>query len=312
MRKHSWKFYAAMTACTIAAMHIINRIIFTLSGEQNLLFSHNGHTYSWRLGDIFYTKQGQGKPVLLIHDLDYAASDMEYRYMVKELAENHTVYTMDLLGCGRSDKPAMTYTAYAYVQLITDFAKEIIGEQTDIIASGNSANLAILSAYSSPDLFDHINLINPVSIRKQNKIPKKCLTYYKKLLETPIIGTFLYNIASSKLVLKYRLSQGYYYPYVLKNKTLTASYEAAHRGDANAKYLFASKRARYTNSNMLHALSAMKNPITLIVGEDEINGAETANDFVEVNNRIQVNLVANSKHFPQIEQPEDTIQQLDL
>lgn len=312
MKKHSWKFYAAAAACTVAGMHIINRIIFALSGKDDLLFSHNGNTYSWRLGDIFYTKQGKGSPVLLIHDLDSAASDMEYRYMLRELSENHTVYTMDLLGCGRSAKPAMTYTAYVYVQLITDFIRDIIGEKTDLVASGSSANLAVLSAHNSPDMIGHINLINPANLSGQNKIPGTFFTCYKKILESPIIGTFLYNIASSRLVLKRRLSQGYDHPYLLKGKTLTAAYEAAHKGDAYAKYLFASKCARYTNSNIFHALSAMKHPITVIVGESEEKGAETANGFVEINHHIRVSLVANSRRFPQMEQPGDTVRQLNL
>lgn len=312
MAKHSWKFYVGMTACTLAGMHIINRLIFQSSGKQNLLYSHNGATYSWRLGDIFYTKQGQGNPVLLIHDLDSAASDVEYRYIVNSLAENHTVYTMDLLGCGRSDKPAITYTAYIYVQLISDFVRDVIGEKTTVVASGNSANFAVLAAYGDSDLFDHINLINPVGIRLQRKLPNVVSTTFKKAVELPIVGTFLYNIATSRVVLKQRLSSGYLYPYLLKNKTLTAAYESAHQGDANAKYLFASKYSNYTGSNILHALSALKNPITLIVGEEDCNGAETANDYVTANSRVNVNIVGRAKHFPQIEQPHDTLLQLDL
>ena len=52
--------------------------------------------------------------------------------------KDHTVYTIDLLGFGRSEKPNLTYTNYLYVQLVTDFIQNIIGEKTDIIASNES------------------------------------------------------------------------------------------------------------------------------------------------------------------------------
>ena len=43
----------------------------------------------------------------LIHDLDPTASSYEWKAVTKKLAENHTVYAIDLLGCGRSEKPNM-------------------------------------------------------------------------------------------------------------------------------------------------------------------------------------------------------------
>ena len=88
-----------------------------------MLYCKNKHQYSSRFGDIFYTKKGHGTPLLLIHDLKCAASAAEWDSIIDSLAENHTVYALDLLGCGRSEKPKMTYTNYIYVQLINNFIK---------------------------------------------------------------------------------------------------------------------------------------------------------------------------------------------
>ena len=57
----------------------------------------------------------------LIHDLKPESSSYEWKRVVKALAKKHTVYTIDLLGCGYSDKPNITYTAYMYTQLLNDF-----------------------------------------------------------------------------------------------------------------------------------------------------------------------------------------------
>ena len=50
------------------AIYSINKIISKSSAKKNLLKTDKGKFYNWRYGNIFYTKQGKGSPVLLIHD----------------------------------------------------------------------------------------------------------------------------------------------------------------------------------------------------------------------------------------------------
>lgn len=69
------------------------------------------------------------------------ASGYEWNAIEKQLATEHTVYTIDLLGCGRSEKPDITYTNFVFAQLLCDFAKNVIREETDVIASGFSGSL---------------------------------------------------------------------------------------------------------------------------------------------------------------------------
>ena len=114
---------AVLATITAGAIYSINKCISIFANASATLSNPNGLQYQWRFGNVFYTKQGQGKPILLIHDLTCGSSDLEWKSIVNTYAKDHTVYTLDLLGCGRSDKPAVTYTNYMYVQLITDFIK---------------------------------------------------------------------------------------------------------------------------------------------------------------------------------------------
>lgn len=47
----------------------INKITFLRAGMKDMLFCENKYQYSWRFGNIFYTKKGCGSPILLIHEL---------------------------------------------------------------------------------------------------------------------------------------------------------------------------------------------------------------------------------------------------
>ena len=63
---------------------------------------------------------------------------------------------MDLIGCGRSDKPAIKYTNFLYVQLISSFVQDIIKEKTDVVATNISATSVILANQLNKDLFNKI------------------------------------------------------------------------------------------------------------------------------------------------------------
>ena len=120
-----------LSAATVAGIYAFNKFIEATSTKKNLLKEESGTFFEWKLGDIFYKKTGSGSPVLLIHDINVSSSSEEWSKIYKLLAKSHTVYVMDLIGCGRSDKPAIQYTNYMYVQLITDFINKVIKEKTD-------------------------------------------------------------------------------------------------------------------------------------------------------------------------------------
>lgn len=294
-------FISGLTALSI---HLINKMIFALATGQDRLNTGSGRFYKWRFGNIFYKKQGSGKPLLLIHNLHYTSSGYEWNRMVKRLAENHTVYTIDLIGCGRSDKPKFTYTNYLYVQLISDFIKQVIGHKTDVIATGLSGSFTIMACNSNPELFDRITIINPTNLTTLGKVPGKRTKTLKFFLELPLIGTLVYNMCTSKIKLRDSAKKFY-----LSNKKLCSSkqidayHEAAHLGNANAKYLFASLKGRFTNINITHALKQINNSITLISGTDVENAEEIMAEYTALNPAIEKAIVQNTKQLPQLEDP---------
>ena len=123
------KIITAVLLSTGAAVGtaLINKYIKMSAVARNLLTQPEPRCYRWRLGNIYYTKTGTGKPLLLVHDLTHASSSCEWDSLIPLLKEYYTVYTIDLLGCGRSEKPNLTYTNFLYVQLLNDFVKSEIG-----------------------------------------------------------------------------------------------------------------------------------------------------------------------------------------
>ena len=202
---------AIFTGALLGTMHVVNRIFNYISTADNLLSSDDYEYYDWRFGEIAYKKSGSGKPVLLIHDLNVCSSLYEWNKIEKYLSKTNTVYRLDLLGCGCSDRPILTYTNYLYVQLITDFIKHIIGEKTDVIVSGESSSFILMACSNDDSIIDHVVMINPSDIIKLAKIPTKRSKLIKYLLYAPVIGTFIYNMKVNRSTISEAFTSFYYY-----------------------------------------------------------------------------------------------------
>ena len=192
--KRNVKLGITLSAFTMTSIYCINKFISLTSASKNLLTSEAGRFYEWRYGNVFYTKSGNGSPLLLIHDLSPESSSYEWSKLVKKLEKKHTVYTLDLLGCGRSDKPNFTYTNYMYVQLITDFIKNIITEPSDIVVTGDSASFVIMACNMNYQYFNKIILINPTDLHELNQSPDKKKNAITFLNIFPLILPLVYQI----------------------------------------------------------------------------------------------------------------------
>ncbi len=307
------KVLITLTGMTITTLHVINKIQYMTATVKNTLGGSENHYYEWRFGKIRYTKKGNGSPLLLVHDLTLGSSGYEYHRLVDQLAKTHEVYTIDFLGYGLSDKPNMTYTNFLYVQMLTDFVKNVIGRKTDIIASGDSAPITVMTCHNDPEVFNRIVLINPQSIEQLGQIPSKQTKALKLLIESPIVGTFVYNLASTKSAF-INLFQNKYFanPGKIKAEYITAYVEASHTPDYNSKYSFASYIGRYTNSNIIHSLKEINHAVLILEGEEKEGSHEIIDTYLSFNSALETAFISGAKQLPHIEEPDQCMQHIGL
>ena len=163
MKRKTFRNTIAFTALSAAGIYLMNNNVNHYAVSKNLLKAETENYYKWKNLKIYYTKKGTlGSPIILIHDLNPAASSVEWEKLEKILSKNHRVYSIDLLGCGRSDKPELTYTSFYFVQLLIDFIKSRVCEKCFVIASGYSSSIALMaSAYDAtnfPGYYSSIRL----------------------------------------------------------------------------------------------------------------------------------------------------------
>ena len=300
------------SAATVAGMYAYNQYVASASTRKNMLPTKNGSYYSWKQGNIFYTKVGSGNPVLLIHDTNSASSSVEWSKLTKRLQKKHTVYTLDLLGCGLSDKPGCSYTNYMYVQLITAFIKDVIKTRTAVVASNFSCSFVIMANQLDDTLMEKMIFINPVSLHAMDAMPDQQSKIRQTILNLPLIGTFIYNVLTNPKRLDRQFRYTYYgRPQLISPKIEDAYYESAHMDNSSGKYLYSSLLANFMNIDLRHAVKKLDKPVSFIISSDVKNNYKTVQEYRKLNSRIDVTYISNCKLYPQLENPEKVCQILD-
>lgn len=303
---------ASLTATSVFGIYLINKVITNLATVKNSLDKSEGNYFDWRFGKIYYKKVGKGKPILLIHDLSAVSSSYEWHKIIKELSKTNTVYAIDLLGCGCSDKPNLIYTNYLFVQLVTDFIKKVIGQKTDVIVSGEASSIIFMACKNDESIIGKIIAISPASLTKINKMPSKRTKTVKHLIDTPVIGTFIYNMCVSKKRISSYLNKAFYDSSKIDIKEITARSEASHLGNRNSKYLFSSQKGKYINTNILHNLEKIDNSIYMISGEAHDENKLIIDQYLDFNPSIEAYYIEACGSMPQLEKPEDLLDQIHI
>lgn len=312
-QKHRLLTISILITLTSAAIYIMNRLILASAVLKNLLHSREENYFDWRFGKVHYTVKGSGSPILLVHDLHPCSSLHEWKALSDTLAAKHTVFCLDLLGCGCSDKPKITYTNFLYVQLITDFIKSIIKEKTDVITSGLSGSFVVMACRNDETIINKIMMINPEDLGMLNQIPTKQSKIAKFLLELPLIGTLVYNVIMARGNIDLLFTEHYWYdPFHLDNELLDMYYESSHLDKGNGKYLLASIKGKYIYCNIAPTLKTLDNSIYIIEGKSEKRADESIALYTSMNPAVEYEIISHSKHLPHLECPRKILDAIDI
>ena len=301
-----------ISAAVIGGIIITNESIAKYTANLPYLLSSQGKSFESSLGNIYYNKSGHGSPILLIHNIyDGYGSSYEWSKIEPILAKEHTVYSIDLIGCGRSDKCYTIYTNFMFSALIVQFIRDVVKEPVHLVTSGNSSDFGIMASVLREDLITKITMLNPGSIEESKvgtSIADRILYTFRSI---PVFGTFLYNIKHTKKAIQYRLDhEGFYNIASYYSYDWKTMYKAAHIKQNKAIYLVNSVKAHFTNIDVTDALSKLSVPIRLILCEPTPESAENASAIMKLTKNCKCRVMNQAKAMAALECPSELAQMI--
>lgn len=287
----------------ILMSEILNKLII----ERSKFYIKNRITrkliYKWKYGKIYYSVEGKGKPILMIHGLYIGASSLEWDENVRVFSKDYKVYSLDLLGFGLSDKPNISYSGYLYTSLINDFIKYVIKEKTIVIANALAADHTVMAYNFNSNNFDKLVLISPKCLNNV-KYPNSKDFITNRILRLPVIGDIIYNLCASKIYMQWFLKNKYFNKSFKINKKLVNDYYCmAHYTNKASKHSVSNLVTNIINVNTKDSILNITIPVLIIWGKyNSLNPLENYYSIRSDLNEHSVHIFQDSKTMPHLEE----------
>ena len=155
---------------------------------------------------LHYETHGTGDPILCLHG--FGANLYSWRHLVEPLSPKHRLIMVDLKGHGLSPKPRDNkYSIYHQAAIILNFIDKQDLKNLTLIGHSFGGGVALATAITlienEPGLLKKLILIDNIAYEQP-------LPFFIKLLRTPLLGSTLPRLLSSKSKVKMILKLAYY------------------------------------------------------------------------------------------------------
>ena len=265
--------------------------------------------WNWRGYDIQYRVEGYGPPMVLIHG--FGASIGHWRKNIPVLAAaGYRVYALDLLGFGRSEKPALDYSLDLWEGLLQDFWSQHVKVPAVFVGNSIGGLLVLMTLANAPDIARGGVLLNCAGSlnHRPEDLPRPLgvmMGAFSKVVGAPILGELIFSQVRQRFRIRGALNQ----VYGNRDAITPELIDILHRPscDAGAQKVFASILTAPPGPRPSDLLPRIQHPLLVLWGETDpwtpIEGAKLYKDMTREKN-LTFHAIPNTGHCPHDERPE--------
>ncbi len=253
--------------------------------------------------EIAYMREGVGSPVLLVHGI--TTYSFIWRKIIPLLSSEYDVISIDLLGCGNSDKPLdLDYSIKSQAEIIAKVIIKLELEKTHLVAHDIGGGVAQILSVAYPELIKDVTLINSIAYDFWPVQPIIAM-------RTPIVRQLAMaalDFGAFRLVVK----RGLYNSDFLTDELMDFFWEPMKTKLGRKAFLhFAQGLNNKQLLEIKEELHSSEIPFLIIRGEADVylsaEIAETLHNNLKISKLIKI---ANAGHFMMVEVPEQISQNL--
>jgi pimeloyl-ACP methyl ester carboxylesterase len=278
----------------------------TLPAEPTTIVAAESATVAYGDYQTYYERLGRdsGEAVLMIHGIGGGSSVFQYRFTAPAVAKaGYDVYAIDLLGFGKSSRPAIRYTQDLLVGQIESFLETVIQKPTVIVANSLTAAYSIRLAAQRPDLVRALVLIGPTGFERLARPQNQDRVSQFNTL-SGILGDILFAVITTNNWQEYFLLDAYRDRSSLTPEVL-ASYDQNLKVE-NAEWVIYSFISGNLDQDVKAFWPNLTVPTLLVWGQSDGNflRASDAEDFLASRPEVKFLPIDNVKLLPNEDEPE--------
>ncbi|HIK04890.1 MAG TPA: alpha/beta fold hydrolase [Trichormus sp. M33_DOE_039] len=275
----------------------------------------NQRDWVWRGWQIRYTyiRSNQTSqnttPLILLHG--FGASIGHWRHNLEVLGQFHTVYALDMLGFGGSEKAPANYSIELWVEQVYEFWQAFIRQPVVLVGNSNGSLVSLAAAAAHPEMVKGIVMMSlPDPSLEQEAIPpilRPLVKTIKNIVASPIFLKPVFYFVRRPSVLRRWASLAYANPEAITDELIDIlAGPPQDRGSARAfSALFKAAIAINFSPSVKALLPNITAPMLLIWGQkDRFVPPILANQFTQYNQKLQLLTLEDVGHCPHDECPE--------
>lgn len=258
-----------------------------------------------------------GMPVILLHG--FGASLGHWRQNLGTLAQHHTVYALDLLGFGASQKASVNYDVSLWVEQVYDFWRTFIGTPTVLVGNSIGSLICLATAAAHPEMVAGIVMISlPDPAARTEAVPlwlQPIVEVAENLVASPPILRALFYLARRPGFVRRWVGVAYANPEAITDELVEILATPAQDWGAARAFcalLKAVGSAKF-GPGVKTVLPTLKMPMLLIWGQlDRMIPPRFARpqQFLEYNPNLELVELEQAGHCPHDECPERVNQEI--
>ncbi|QIK37737.1 alpha/beta fold hydrolase [Caldichromatium japonicum] len=229
----------------------------------------------WRLA-YYADRSHPGRPLLLVHSINAAASSFEMRPLFEHYRSQRPVYSLDLPGFGHSERRAADYGPPLYAQAIAELLTQVIQAPADLIALSLGCEFVARAARLVPDLIASLVLISPTGFDAK---PLPATNPLGPILAHQSLGRWLFRLIASRPSIRHFLARSFVGS-VPEAMVEYAWFTARQPGAEHAPFAFLAGRLFTPDAIDLLYDRLTEQPVLVIADRDPYIGFERLPSFI--------------------------------
>jgi pimeloyl-ACP methyl ester carboxylesterase len=256
--------------------------------------------------NVYVDRSAHGRPLLLIHSVNAAASAYEMRPIFEHYQGQRPVFALDLPGYGFSERSDLARTPAAYAGAIVDVIANLIGEPADVIALSLGSEFAARAALQRPDLFHSLTLISPSGFNAsgtgratQQAVEQDRTESTYRALANPLWGKALFDLIASRRSIEFFLKQSFVGP--VPQALIDYAYATAHQPGAHYTPLRFVSGLLFTRNARQELYERLTLPVLVVYDRDAFSRFDALPEVVAAHANWQTARLEPTLGLPQFE-----------
>jgi pimeloyl-ACP methyl ester carboxylesterase len=269
--------------------------------EGRSVFGSDGGTLN-----VYVDRSAGGRPLLLIHSVNAAASAYEMRPIFEHYRGRRPVHALDLPGYGFSTRQDQARSPEGFAQAILEVIDSLIGVPVDAIALSLGCEFAARAALQQPDLFHSLTLISPSGFNAagtgrstQQAVEQDRTESAYRALAHPLWGRALYDLIATRRSIEFFLKQSFVG--AVPPALINYAYATAHQPGAHYTPLRFVSGLLFTRNARQELYERLTLPVLVVYDRDAFVRFDALPEFCAAHANWQSVRLEPTRGLPQFE-----------